>query len=66
MLRIKILPHTALHWHYHPVISGSFNAFAFGEIKPQSGSLKDGRLDLVYYQKPGLNIGDPFPLWTLH
>jgi hypothetical protein len=45
---------------------GSFNTLAFGEIKPYSGSLKDGRLDLVYYRDPGLNIGDPFPLWTLH
>jgi hypothetical protein len=54
MLRIKILPHTALHWHYHPVISGSFNAFAFGEIKPQSGSFKDDRLDLIYRQDPAL------------
>jgi hypothetical protein len=27
---------------------------------------KDGRLDLIYYQNPGLNIGDPFQLWTLH
>ena len=45
---------------------GSFNTLAFGEIKPYSGSLKDGRLDLVYYLDPELNIGDPFPLWTLH
>ena len=45
---------------------GSFNALAFGEIKPYSGSLKDGRLDLVYYRDPGLNAGDHFPLWTLH
>jgi hypothetical protein len=45
---------------------GSFNTLAFGEIKPYSGSLKDGRLDLSYYQNPGLSIGDPFPLWTLH
>jgi len=45
---------------------GSFNTLAFGEIKPHSGSLKDGRLDLVYYQDPGLNIGNPFQLWTLH
>jgi hypothetical protein len=29
-------------------------------------SLKDGRLNLVYDQNPDLNIGDPFPLWTLH
>jgi hypothetical protein len=45
---------------------GSFNTLAFGEIKPYSGSLKDGRLDLVYYRDPGLSVGDPFPLWTLH
>jgi hypothetical protein len=44
---------------------GSFNTLAFGEIKPYIGSLKDGWLDLVYYQNPGLNVGDPFPLWTL-
>ena len=49
-----------------PKYRGSFDTLAFGEIKPHSGSLKDGRLDLVYYQDPGLNIGDPFPLWTLH
>jgi hypothetical protein len=45
---------------------GSFNTLAFGEVKPYSGSLKDGRLDLVYYRDPGLNAGDHFPLWTLH
>jgi hypothetical protein len=45
---------------------GSFNTLLFGEIKPYTGSLKDGRLDLVYYQDPELNVGDPFPLWTLH
>ncbi len=39
---------------------------AFGETKPHSGPFKDGRLDLVYHQNPGLSIGDPFPLWTLH
>jgi hypothetical protein len=33
---------------------GSFNTLAFGKIKPYSGSLKDGRLDLVYYRDPGL------------
>jgi hypothetical protein len=49
-----------------PKYRGSFNTLAFGEIKPHSGSLKDGRLDLIYCQDPGLNIGDPFPLWTLH
>ena len=45
---------------------GSFNTLAFGEIKPHSGSLRDGRLDLVYYQNPALGVGDPFLLWTLH
>ena len=44
---------------------GSFNTLAVGEIKPYRGSAKDGRLDLVYYRDPGLEIGDPFPLWTL-
>jgi hypothetical protein len=44
---------------------GSFNTLAFGEIKPYSGSRKDGRLDLVYYRDPGLNVGDEFPVWTL-
>ena len=44
----------------------SFNTLAFAEIKPYIGSLKDGRLDLVYYRDPGLEVGDPFPLWTLH
>jgi hypothetical protein len=32
---------------------GSFNTLAFGEIKPYSGSLNNGRLDLVYYLDPG-------------
>ena len=49
-----------------PKHRGSFNTLVFGEIKPHSGSLKDGRLNLVYDQNPDLNIGDPFPLWTLH
>jgi hypothetical protein len=45
---------------------GSFNTFIFGEIKPYTGSRKENRLDLVYHQKPNLNVGDSFPLWTLH
>ena len=49
-----------------PKYRGSFNTLAFGDIKPYSGSLKDGRLDLLYYRDPGLNVGDQFPLWTLH
>jgi hypothetical protein len=49
-----------------PKYRGSFNTLAFGEIKPHSGSLRDGRLDLVYNKNPDLSIGDPFSLWTLH
>jgi hypothetical protein len=49
-----------------PKYRGSFNTLAFGEVKPYSGLLKDGRLDLIYHQDPGFNMGDPFPLWTLH
>jgi hypothetical protein len=49
-----------------PKYRGSFNTLAFGEIKPHIGSLKEGGLNLVYYQSPGLNKGDLFPLWTLH
>ena len=49
-----------------PKYRGSFNSLVFGKIKPHSGSLKDGQLNMVYYQNPGLNIGDSFPLWTLH
>ena len=49
-----------------PKYHDSFNTLVFGERKPHSGSLQHGRLDLLYYQNPGLSIGDPFPLWTLH
>jgi hypothetical protein len=42
-----------------------FNTLAFGEIKPYSGSLKDGQLDLIYYRDPRLEVGDQFPVWTL-
>jgi hypothetical protein len=41
------------------------NTLAFGQVKPYSGSLKDG-LDLVYCRDPGLNVGDQSPLWTQH
>ena len=48
-----------------PKYRGSFNTLVFGEIKPHTGSLHGGRLDLVYFQNPDLDIGDQFPLWTL-
>jgi hypothetical protein len=57
--------------HYQAIIQirgryrGSFSTLAFGEVKPYSGSLRDGRLDLIYYRNPGLEAGDQFPLWTL-
>ena len=37
-----------------PKYRGSFNTLAFGEVKPHSGSLQHGRLDLLYYQTPAL------------
>jgi hypothetical protein len=58
--------------HYQAIVQistkyrGSFNTLTFGKIRPYSGSLKNGRLDLVYYRDPGLKAGDQFPLWTLH
>jgi hypothetical protein len=45
---------------------GSFSTLLFGEIKPYTGFLKNGRLHLVYYRDPGLTVGDRFPLWALH
>ena len=50
---------------FTPKYRGSFNTLVFGDIKPHIGFLKEGRLDLLYSQNPGLNIGDPFPVWTL-
>ena len=44
---------------------GSFNTLIFGEVKPDTGSLNENRLDLVYNQNPNLIVGDSFPLWTL-
>jgi hypothetical protein len=43
---------------------GSFDARAFERSNRNSGSLKDGQLDLVYYQEPCPKVGDQFPLWT--
>ena len=41
----------------------SFNSLRFGDQIPFSGSLRDGKLELRYYQNPGLEMGQPFPLW---
>jgi hypothetical protein len=43
----------------------SFNTLKFGENKLFMGSCHDGRLDLIYYQDPGLKEGESFPLWTV-
>jgi hypothetical protein len=59
-------PTKGLNVLYNPFRERTPNTLAFGEIKPYIGSLKDGRLDLVYYRDPGLDEGDQFPLWTLH
>ena len=48
-----------------PKYRGSFNTLAFGETKPSIGFCHDGQLDLVYYQDPGLEAGQSFPLWTI-
>jgi hypothetical protein len=48
-----------------PKYRGSFNTLVFGERKPYRGSLKDGRLELVYHQDPCFRPGESFPLWTL-
>ena len=45
--------------------NGSFDGLTFGENKPQLGSYRNGWLDLVYYQNPGLKAGKTFPLWTI-
>ena len=71
-LPAKVTAIEKLSDQYHVIVQintkyrGSFNTLAFGDVKPYSGALKDGRLDLVYYRDPGLNAGDEFPLWTLH
>jgi len=40
----------------------SFNSLQFGDQIPFSGSYRDGKLELRYYQDPGLEIGQQFPL----
>jgi hypothetical protein len=70
-LTAKVIALEKLGNHYQAIVHimtkyrGSFDTLAFGEIKPYSGSLKNGRLDLVYYRDPGLKAGDNFPVWTL-
>jgi len=46
-----------------PNFRRSFNSLRFGDQIPFSGSFRDGKLELRYYQDPGLVIGQQFPLW---
>jgi hypothetical protein len=46
-----------------PNFRRSFNSLRFGDQIPFSGSYRDGKLELRYYQDPGLEIGQQFPLW---
>jgi hypothetical protein len=44
---------------------GSYDTLIFGEQKPLVGSCRDGHLDLIYLQDPGIEPGQEFPLWTI-
>jgi hypothetical protein len=46
-----------------PNFRRSFNSLRFGDQIPFSGSCRDGKLELRYYQNPGFEIGQQFPLW---
>jgi hypothetical protein len=57
--------------HYHVLVQigldkylGSFRTLRFEQRKPFHGTCQDGQLDLFYYQDPGLEAGQSFPLWT--
>ncbi len=41
----------------------AFGGLRFGEKKPYLASYRNGWLDLVYHQNPGLKTGKSFPLW---
>jgi hypothetical protein len=41
----------------------AFGGLSFGEKKPNLASYRNGWLDLVYHQNPGLKAGKSFPLW---
>jgi hypothetical protein len=46
-----------------PNFRRSFNSLRFGDQIPFSGSYRNGKLELRYYQDPGLEIGQQFALW---
>jgi hypothetical protein len=43
----------------------SFNSLRFGDQIPFSGSCRDRTLELRYYQDPGVEVGQQFPLWLI-
>src|SRR5260221_10422091 len=43
----------------------SFNSLQFGDQIPFSGSCRNGTLELLYYQDPGVTVGQHFPLWLI-
>jgi hypothetical protein len=48
-----------------PNFRRSFNSLRFGDQIPFSGSYRDGALELRYYQDPGFEVGQQFPLWLI-
>ena len=46
-----------------PNFRRSFNSLRFGDQIPFSGSYRDGKLELRYYQDPSVKVGQQFPLW---
>ncbi len=46
-----------------PNFRRSFNSLRLGDQIPFSGSYREGKLELRYYQDPALEIGQQFPLW---
>src|SRR5258708_849293 len=46
-----------------PNFRRSFNSLRFGDQIPFSGSYREGKLELRYYQDPRLEIRQQFPLW---
>jgi hypothetical protein len=44
---------------------GSYETLVFAGNKPFVGACRDGHLDLIYLQDPGIEAGQEFPLWTI-
>jgi hypothetical protein len=44
---------------------GTFDGLNFAENEPHFGSYRNGWLDLVYHQDPGLKAGQRLTLWVI-